>query len=279
MLTLFTLASGRSGTSFVADFFRRNVPDCYSTHEPYLLPGNPVLFGRPIYWNTMQDDEKLLPLLLRKQQFINRLDTAVYFESSHALLKSCPRHLCRLFPDSGFIHLVRSPFRVAKSEFLREELIRKARIPFITYRIDSGERLFKWSLTGKEPIFSFFADFPLSRFQFYFLQWIEIEYRAMNLLGENQMQSRVFFIDADKDLKSEQRMVSMLDFFGLSHKQPLDMNLKTNRTPFVISSEPTERDIKECRDVWRLLPEEYRKPLCQPPYDQCEWQATLLEWQ
>jgi hypothetical protein len=39
-LVLFTLASGRSGTSYLADFFAKNITQCYSTHEPYFTLGS-----------------------------------------------------------------------------------------------------------------------------------------------------------------------------------------------------------------------------------------------
>tara|TARA_R110002073_G_scaffold334528_1_gene524226 strand:- start:9 stop:239 length:231 start_codon:yes stop_codon:yes gene_type:complete len=68
MKTIFALASGRSGTSYLAHFFKLNVRDCYSTHEPYFNFKNPVLFGEAIAWNTYQDDEKLLSLLQQNKQ-------------------------------------------------------------------------------------------------------------------------------------------------------------------------------------------------------------------
>lgn len=128
-LTLFTLASGRSSTSYLADFFTKNVQQCYSTHEPYLIPGNPVLFGKPIDWNTRHDDSALLPVLRRKCRFIGNCKAPVYFESNHAFLKVFDRHASALLKNVGFVHLVRHPAKVAKSELLREQLIRKARTP------------------------------------------------------------------------------------------------------------------------------------------------------
>lgn len=275
MLTLFTLASGRSGTSFLADFFQHNVLECYSTHEPYLTIGNPVLFGKSVYWNTIEDDEKLLPILKRKQQFISNIQSSVYFESNHAILKSSHRHIHSLFDNTGYIHLVRDPLLVAKSELLREQLIRKCHIPFSTYTVDSGERFFSWSLTGIEAIYSVFSKIKLSRLQFYLLQWIEIEYRAMQLIKQNGIYDRVFFIDVTRQLNDKTTLINMLNFFDLSYKDRLEMNLKSNRTPFVGPTIITHNDRKELADLLQLLPDKYLKIFKQPPYTQCAWQADF----
>src|SRR5690242_1552817 len=112
-LTIFALASGRSGTSFLADFFSKNVRQCYSTHEPYLVPGNPVLFGKPIDWNSEHNDEALLPVLERKCRFIASRKEPVYFEANHAFLKAFNRHAGALLHNVSFVHLVRHPAKVA----------------------------------------------------------------------------------------------------------------------------------------------------------------------
>jgi hypothetical protein len=104
-LTLFALASGRSGTGFLADFFAKNVQQCYSTHEPYLVPGNPVLFGKPIDWNTRHDDNALLPVLERKYRFIVNCKAPVYFESSHAFLKVFNRMQAHCYITRGLFTL------------------------------------------------------------------------------------------------------------------------------------------------------------------------------
>lgn len=202
-LTLFTLSSGRSGTSYLADFFTKNVLQCYSTHEPYLTYGNPTLFGKPVDWNTHQNESALLPVLERKCRFIVSRKAPVYFESSHAFLKTFNRHAGALLNNAGLIHLVRPPALVAKSELLREQFMRSLRLPYVDYISDSGKRVFRWALTGDEKIFRYFAGCTLSRLQFYLLQWVEIEYRATQLIKQNKWQNRVFFIDVNRQLKVE----------------------------------------------------------------------------
>lgn len=275
-LTLFTLASGRSGTSYLARFFAKHVPRCYHTHEPYLTLGNPVLFGKPIDWNTQHNDKALLPVLARKCCFIAARKEPVYFESNHAFLKAFNRHAGALLNNVGFIHLVRHPAMVAKSELLREQAIRKAHLPFVDYTTDGGEHCFRWALTGKEEIFKFYAKHTLSRFQFYLLQWIEIEYRAMQLIKQNQWQDRVFFIDVDTQLKDGAVLQQLLDFFELPHPPRYNMDLYRNKTPFVGPTVITVQDKLEMRGILKNLPATYKTMLKEEPYIRCSSWASIF---
>jgi hypothetical protein len=112
----------------------------------------------------------------------------------------------------------------------------------------NGEYYFRWALTGKETIFDYYKDMYISRFQFYLLQWIEIEFRAMRLLEENGWQDSVFFIEVEKDLKNESAMRSMLEFFNLeTNRVELNMNHGTNKTPFLGKTALTAADIEACK--------------------------------
>ncbi|MCH9640005.1 MAG: hypothetical protein K0U40_11010 [Betaproteobacteria bacterium] len=275
MKTIFTLASGRSGTSYLAHFFKHNVQDCYSTHEPYFTYRNPVLFGQAIAWNTYQEDEKLLPLLQRKKDFITRVNKPVYFESNHAFLKTCHRYAARLIDLPGFIHLVRDPRYVAKSELVREQLMRKIHFPFAYYK-RRDKHLFQWSLTGDEAIFEYYKDIDISRYQFYLLQWIEIEYRATQLLINNNWQDKVFFIEVEKDLKNSSVLLEMLYFFGLmSFHKELKTNLKTNKTPFVGPTQLSEKDLHESEQIFFKLPQQYKSLFMRSPYKNCQWISAI----
>lgn len=273
-LTLFTLASGRSGTSYLADFFIKNITQCYSTHEPYFTFGNPTLFGKPIAWNTQHNDCPLLPVLERKYRFIASRKTPFYFESNHAFLKAFNRHAGTLLNNPGFIHLVRHPLRVAKSEYVRERMIRKLHAPFVDYTNDTGERLFRWALTGKEEVFRHYPV-SLSRFQFYVLQWMEIEHRAMQLIRDYHWQDRVFFIDVDVALKQEAVLKNMVDFFDLPHKPIFNLDLYRNPTPFIGPIILTEQDKQEFQTIARDLPERYKMLLQSKPYRNCSWFAEV----
>ncbi|UJP06133.1 MAG: hypothetical protein LZF61_03920 [Nitrosomonas sp.] len=269
-LTLFTLASGRSGTSYLAGFFAKNIERCYTTHEPYLTPGNPTLFGKPIEWNTRGDDVALMPVLARKCRFIAQCREPFYLESNHAFLKAFNRHAGTLLRNPGFIHLVRHPLLVAKSEHVREQMIRKLRLPFVDYTGDTGERRFRWALTGQEALFRHFPT-AITRLQFYLLQWLEIEYRALRLIRDHAWRNRVFFIDVDVDLKREAVLKDMAHFFELPHQTPFDLNLRRNRTPWIGPTVITAQDRLEFRAMLRGLPEDYRTMLRNKPYCDCSW--------
>lgn len=273
-LVIFALASGRSGTSFLADFFKKNVTRCYSTHEPYLTPDNPVLFGPPIAWNTYCNDRALIPVLERKCRFIRRRTEPVYFESNHAFLKAFHRHAGNMLNNPGFIHLVRHPLLVAKSEYVRELAIRRMHLPFASYTTDAGERCFRWALTGRESLFQHYPP-TLSRFQFYLLQWLEIEHRAMQLIRANRWQDRVFFIDVGVDLKREEVLRNLVRFFDLPHRPVFNMNLRRNITPFIGPTAVTEQDKKEFQAIARNLPDSYQTLLHSPPYRSCSWYPEI----
>lgn len=275
-LVLFTLASGRSGTRYLADFFTKNITQCYSTHEPYFIPNNPTLFGKPIEWNARYNDNALLSVLERKCHFIASRMEPFYFESNHAFLKAFNRHAGTLLHNPGFIHLVRNPLLVAKSEFVREQAIRKARIPFVDYQSDTGEYLFRWALTGHEDLFQYYPC-VFNRFQFYVLQWMEIEHRAMKLIRDNQWQDRVFFIDVDADLKREEVLKNMINFFELPHRSVFNMDLHRNKTPFIGPTIVTEQDKQEFRAIVRDLPDNYRQLLQRKPYSDCCWYTEVNE--
>jgi len=277
-LALFTLASGRSGTSYLADFFAKNITQCYSTHEPYFTFGNPTLFGKPIAWNTLHNDRALLPVLECKCRFIVSRGEPFYFESNHAFLKVFNRHAGALLDNPGFIHLVRNPLLVAKSEYVREQMIRKVHLPFADYTSDTGGRLFRWALTGQEDLFQHFPPTlsrPVSRFQFYVLQWLEIEHRAIQLIRDNHWQDRVFFIDVDVDLKREAVLKNMVNFFGLPHMPVFNLDLRRNKTPFIGPTIITEQDKQEFQAIVRNLPDGYKKLLQDKPYRDCSWFAEV----
>ena len=273
-LVLFTLASGRSGTSYLADFFARNITHCYSTHEPYFTFGNPTLFGKPIAWNTQHNDRALLPVLERKCRFIASRKQPFYFESNHAFLKAFNHHAGALLNNAGFIHLVRNPLLVAKSEYVREQIIRRVHLPFADFTSDTGERLFRWALTGQEDLFRHYPP-TLNRFQFYVLQWLEIEHRAMQLIHGNHWQDRVFFIDVDNNLKREAVLKDMVHFFDLPHQPVFNLNLRRNKTPFIGPTIITEQDKQEFRVVARNLPDSYKALLQDKPYRDCNWFAEV----
>jgi len=98
------------------------------------------------------------------------------------------------------VHLVRNPLKVARSAAYREYWRRRVHAPFHFYRGDDGRRHFVWALTGNEEIFQHFDPSSLSLFQWYLIEWIEIESRAMSFLDEHQLHSRCATLHVARDL-------------------------------------------------------------------------------
>jgi hypothetical protein len=272
--TLFCLASGRSGTHFLYEILRRNTRGVACRHEPYVW--NPSMFGRPIYDHAVGDEAAVRKLAERKKRAIEGYSrTAGYAETSHAFLKSWADIAIEFFPQMKLVHLVRNPLSVAKSEAIREDIIQCWRLPLRNYRGGDGKQYFRWALTGLEPIFVHFQGKNLSRFQWYVVQWVEIENRAMQFLRKHGKERDCFTLHSPIELNDAVKVNSLLEFLDFPRRQK-EVQLKgsKNRTPGV-KSETTQRDREEFADVVALLPESYKKIFQQPPYSQWEWTKEL----
>jgi hypothetical protein len=272
--TIFCLASGRSGTHFLYEILCRNTRGAVCRHEPYVW--NPSMFGRPIYDHAMGDEASVRRVALKKRQVIEGYSrAAAYVETSHALLKSWADLAVEFFPRMKLIHLVRNPLAVAKSEATREELFGRWRLPFRNYRGGDGKTYFRWALTGLEPIFSHIQGRPLSRFQWYVIQWIEIENRAMRFLQRHGKQADCFTLHSPRELNEPSRVQSLLEFVDLPRSgTELVLKGRTNRTPGV-PTEITPRDQQEFAEVKKLLPASCLEIFQQPPYWRWEWARHL----
>lgn len=275
MRVIFTLASGRSGTSFLCGLLQRNARGCVVTHEPYVDWGNPTMFGLPIYDHAMGNTVPIQTLLDKKASRIERYRPRVYIETSHAFLKSYWDIAPQFFPDMSVVHLVRSPLQVARSEANREHLIEHWRLPFRYYRGRDGRQYFRWSLTGLEPIFGFFETERLTRFQWYLIQWIEIENRASQFLERFSKRFKCFTLHSPMDLNDQGRIGELLQF--------LDVEPQT-RTPVIAGNRnrtPARRTVigtveeGECREVIERIPERFLRIFESSPYSSFEWTRWL----
>lgn len=212
--TIFTLASGRSGTHYLYQLIRRNAGNCIARHETYGF--NPSMFGRPIYDHVVGEKQRTRRLLGRKRRIIERFRAAAYIETSHAFLKSWHDLAPEFFPRMKLVRLIRDPLKVAKSEAYREALIKRLRVPFCHYGGGDGRRYFLWSLTGQEPIFRHLDGMRLTPLQWYLVQWIEIENRAMQFLNRFAKHADCFTVQSPADLNDPAKMREMFDFLGLT---------------------------------------------------------------
>jgi hypothetical protein len=270
--TIFTLASGRSGTHFLYELIRRNVSDCVARHETYGF--NPSMFGRPIYDYAIDEQRLARRLIERKRRIVEGYYDKTYVETSHAFLKSWFCLAAEYFPGTKLVHLVRDPLHVAKSEAIREELIKKLRVPFCHYRGGDGRWYFLWSLTGLDPIFRHLDAFKLSRFQWYAIQWIEIENRAMQFLDAFQKHRDCFTIESPRELNNPERVRQMFQFLDLPMRDgQVKLSGRRNRNwrPTVV----TEEDRRQFVEVVRRTPREYLEIFRREPYESMPWIESL----
>jgi hypothetical protein len=274
--TVFCLASGRSGTHFLYEILRRNTRGVVCRHEPYVW--NPSMFGRPIYDHAVGNDAAVRKLAERKKRVIKGYSRAAgYAETSHAFLKSWADIAIELFPQMKLAHLVRNPLSVAKSEAIREDIIQRWRLPLRNYRGGDGKPYFRWSLTGLEPIFAHIQGKPLTRFQWYVVQWIEIENRAMQFLQKHGKDCDCFTLHSPAELNDSAKVQSLLEFLDLPRRgKEVQLKGSKNRTPGV-RTEITDRDKAEFAEVVNLLPVSYKEIFQQPPYSQWEWAKELTK--
>lgn len=272
----FTLTSARSGTLCLRDLFRNNAAGCACRHEPFFDSGNPTLFGPAIYDAYAGRLDRIRARLAKKQNYIERLREPIYLESSHAFLKATHVAALEFFPELRLIHLVRDPLYVAKSEAWRQEWRRRIRAPFHFYLGDDNRRHFCWALTGNEEIFRHFDSVRLSLFQWYLIQWIEIENRAMRFLDEHDLRDRCFTLHCS-DLNDLNKVQEMFDFFALpvAHKHIVpggSHNRIIGHRTVVTPEDERQRD-----EITRQLPEHYLEIFRQEPYSQFPWINGLLD--
>ncbi len=273
--TVFCLASGRSGTHFLYEILRRNTRGVVCRHEPYFW--NPSMFGRPIYDHTVGDEAAVRMVAERKRRAIEGDSRAAgYVETNHAFLKSWADIAIEFFPKMKLVHLIRNPLSVAKSEAIREDLIHRWRLPLRNYRGRDGKSYFRWALSGLEPIFESASSKPLSSFQWYVVQWIEIENRAMQFLRKHGKEHDCFTLHSPVELNDAANVQSLLEFLELPRQgKEIQLQGSKNRTPGV-KTEITPSDKQEFADVVKLLPASYLEIFQQPPYCQWEWAKGLM---
>jgi hypothetical protein len=272
--TVFCLSSGRSGTHFLYEILRRNLRGAVCRHEPYVW--NPSMFGRPIYDRAVGDEAALRRASKWKRRAIERHSgAAAYIETSHAFLKSWSEQAIEYFPGMKLVHLVRSPLAVARSEAVREELCHRWGVPFRNYRGGDGQTYFRWALTGREPIFAYGKGHALTRLQWYVLQWIEIENRAMAFLDRYDRHADCFTLRSPVELNDPTKVEALLEFLELPRSgTQLALTGRKNRTPGV-RSEITPQDQAEFAAAVRHLPPECLAIFARPPYCAWEWSCTL----
>lgn len=273
---IFTLTSARSGTLYLRSLFSNNVLDCVCRHEPFFDWGNPTLFGPAIYDAYAGRLDRIRALLAQKREYISRLRSSVYLESSHAFLKSAYVAAMEFFPEMRLIHLVRNPLKVAKSEAYRQIWRQRLHVPFHFYRGDDGRRHFAWALTGNEEIFQHFDPARLSVFQWCFIQWIEIENRAMHFLEQHGLQERCVTLHTPGDLNDPAKVQALFQISGLTLAHP-ELRLRGRKNKSLGGTTViTPQDEEEADAVVRKLPAQHLEIFQRAPYVDFGWNGL---WQ
>ena len=271
---IFTLAEARSGTLYLRNLFRLNAVDCDCRHETFFDIGNPTMFGPAIYDAYAGRFGKIRARLEKKRHYIEKLPGSTYIESSHAFLKSSRVAALDIFPDLRLVHLIRDPIKVAASEAYRESWRRRLRAPFHFYCGDDGKRHFAWALTGNEQIFQHFTGEPLTLFQWYLIQWVEIENRAMDFLESHGLHARCFTLHSPHDLNDAAKIRGMFDFLGVRTKQQeIIFGGRKNKSIGYFMT-PEKKD-NETQFVLERLPESYLQIFHKKPYCDLHWSALF----
>ena len=269
MQTVFTLASGRSGTHFLYEVIHRNAIDCVARHEPYVT--NPSMFGKPIYDHACGKIDSIRELLEKKRRVIERFAPRTYVETSHAFLKSYFDLAPEYFPEMKLVHLVRNPLKTAKSLANREDLIHRLRLPFCHYRGDDGCWYFRWALTGLEPIYQNFDKHNVTSFQRLLLEWIEIENRSIQFLDRFDKHADCVTLHAPAEINDPERLREMFERLGLKMRNDtIDLAGRTNKTPG-LPTVITDDEERQFAEVVKQLPQQYKSIFAAPPYSQWEW--------
>lgn len=271
---IFTLAEARSGTLYLRNLFRLNARDCDCRHETFFDIGNPTMFGPAIYDAFAGRFGNIRARLEKKRRYIQKLPGSTYIESSHAFLKSSRVAALDFFPDMRLVHLVRDPLKVAASEAYREMWRRRLHAPFHFYRGDDGKRHFAWALTGNEAIFQHFAGHSLTLFQWYLIQWVEIENRAMDFLDANGLRDRCFALHSPKDLNDPAKIRGMFDFLKVETIRPeIVFGGRKNKSIGYFMA-PAFKDA-EFQFVLERLPDRYLQIFRKKPYCEFHWAARF----
>ena len=271
---IFTLAEARSGTLYLRNLFRLNSRDCDCRHETFFDIGNPTMFGPAIYDAYAGRFGKIRARLEKKRRYIQHLSGSTYIESSHSFLKSSQVAALDFFPDLRLVHLIRDPLKVAASEAYRELWRRRLHAPFHFYRGDDDKRHFAWALTGNEQIFHHFAGESLTLFQWYLIQWVEIENRAMDFLNANGLHDRCVTLHSPHDLNDPSKIREMFDFFQVTTKQPQIIFGGRKNKSLGYFMAPAQKE-NESQFILARLPDRYLHIFRNKPYCDFQWAALF----
>ena len=269
MKTIFALASARTGTKFLTAVFRQNIKNCVSKHEAM-----PTFFGRPVLWRVRDDWDPLRRLFAVKRWRIEHCGAPVYVETNHAFIKAFAELALEAFPDLGLVHVFRDPLKAAKSEMQRQQNGDRWHVPFRYYPDGKGRQIFRFGLSGEDAIYREVQIPAPTVYQWYLLQWIQIENLAMRFLDAHNKRKDCFALAHPKDINDPEAVARMFRFFDLPMRSE-SVVLPPPKNRSLRPTEVTEADRAALAEVVAALPPAYLRIFEQAPYGDQPWAAAL----
>jgi hypothetical protein len=255
MKVVFTLSSGRSGTGFLSELFIRNIPGAVALHEPA-----PSMNGQAIDWFERGATVQLAELFETKARFIrtfSRQQTPLYLESSHLFLKSFAEVAVSHYPCMRLVHLVRNLLEVARSHMNRAN---SSNHPYLVSKDNP------YSINPNPEVTPIFRDLgPLSEYQKFLVQWIEIENRGQAFLDRFNLRCNCVTLHTPADLISRRKIGSLLGWLGFGiPSDSLDLTGNRNANYKKTEVGPLEED--ELAGVLELMAPCYLDIFHREPY-------------
>ncbi len=234
------------------------------------------MFGKAVDAHTRGDATEVRRLVEKKRRYISGLRVDAYIETSHAFLKSYYDVAPEYFDDIRVFYLLRDPVKTALSEANRERALDRVYFPFRRYRGADGNKYFRWSLTGNEPIYQPFRGESLTLFQKYFLQWIEIQNRAMWFLDRFEMHDRCVVLDSPRELNDPRCLKNAFESLELPTRySEVELTGGKNRTPGV-PTVVTQNEEHEAEALLKRIPFDYLTIFQRPLFARFAWTSRLL---
>jgi hypothetical protein len=126
-------------------------------------------------------------------------------------------------------------------------------------------------LTGNEEIFQHFTGVELTLFQWYLLQWIEIENRAMKFLDDNHLHDRCFTLNSPRDLNDAGKVRQMFDALGVKTKSPQIVFGGRKNKSWGYAMTSAAGNESEFQFILENLPGRWLEIFSRKPYCDLEW--------
>jgi hypothetical protein len=112
-------------------------------------------------------------------------------------------------------------------------------------------------------------------FQWYLLQWIEIENRAMQFVDKHNLHDRCFVLHSPRDLNDANKIREMFEFFGLPLKSDRVLLAGRKNQSFGYKSLESAEEHEQFAEVISRIPEHYLEIFRREPYCNFGWSNRL----